>query len=104
MTIYFNIKTKEYPRHDGDLELLGWSLGNPLPEDWVKVEYANPPVIDSNTTYETQPPTLVNGVWKITYTTRPLTDVEKVRRDTPMPEDGKLYTWDTLTASWKEVK
>jgi hypothetical protein len=35
--IFYNVETKEYPRYQGDLELLGWKVGEELPTNWVKV-------------------------------------------------------------------
>jgi hypothetical protein len=103
MTIYLNTKTQEYPRYDGDLENLGWSLGQPLPENWVEVAYTDPPTVDTNTTYEIQFPQLINGIWTITWITRPLTANEIVRRDTPMPKDGKEYVWNEPNLKWQVI-
>jgi len=99
--IYLNTETNEYPRHDGDLELLGWSVGEPLPENWVVVEYTEPPEIDEETTYWEVPPTLVNGVWKITYATRALTEKELLWRQYPRPNDGKTYIWNESKLKWE---
>lgn len=75
--IYYNTKTEEYPRHDGDLELLGWKVGQPLPENWVEVEYCEPRQLESGETYSaSELPELVDGVWKTAWNYRPLTKEE----------------------------
>jgi hypothetical protein len=103
MTLYLNTETNEYPRHDGDLELLGWTLADPLPEKWVVVEYTNPPIVDVNTTYQQEFPTLADGVWRVSWATRPLTEYELLRRDTTYPVDDKKYEWDEASLSWIKI-
>ena len=103
MTIYLNTQTKEYPRHNGDLELLGWKVGQALPENWVEVEYQEPPMVDEDTWCGETLPTLVDGVWKVTWITRPLTTSEKALKNTPYPTDGNYYRWGESTLSWVEI-
>lgn len=76
MAIYLNTETNEYPRHAGDLELLGWNLGDPLPENWVTVLLVDPPIITETQTYTQNFPEKIDGIWKITYTVREMTQEE----------------------------
>ena len=76
MTIYLNIETQEYPRHDGDLELLGWKLGEPLPENWVEVEYVEPPIYQDGETLERLSPAFIDGKWQMSWKVRLLTPDE----------------------------
>lgn len=76
MTIYLNTKTLDYPRHDGDLQKIGWAPGAPLPKDWVEVTYTEPPVTEEGYTSQQELPILIDGIWTITHTVRPLTDEE----------------------------
>lgn len=63
MAKYLNTDTKEYPRHQGDLELLGWSVGEPLPENWVEVqEVAAPETLEGEIAIELAPK-LVDETW-----------------------------------------
>jgi hypothetical protein len=103
MGLYLNIKTLEYPRYDGDLALLGWSPNQPLPENWVEVVYTEPPTVDSNTSYVQEFPVLIDNIWTVTWKTIPLTESEILRRDTPIPEDGKIYIWNENLIAWEEL-
>lgn len=47
MTIFYNIETGEYPRHEGDLKIVGWVENTTLPENWVAVENTEMPKVDS---------------------------------------------------------
>lgn len=76
--IYLNTQTQEYPRHDGDLELLGWVVGQPLPENWVEVVYTEAPTVAEGQTPVQLFPVEVDGVWTITWLVRDLTDEEKI--------------------------
>jgi hypothetical protein len=89
MAIYLNTQTNEYPRHDGDLELLGWKLGEPLPENWVEVTQDDIPEIQDGQTYEIQPPSLIDDVWHITWLVRDLTEEEKVEIQERLLEQNK---------------
>jgi len=75
MTAYFNTVTKEYPRHEGDLELLGWVKGTSLPENWVQVTYIEPD-IEMYTVAEETLPVLVDGQWVTNWVTKTLSDEE----------------------------
>lgn len=60
---FYNIITNEYPRYQGDLELLGWSLGDPLPENWVVVFDSNIPEVPENKKVYEGLPQKIDGVW-----------------------------------------
>jgi hypothetical protein len=90
MTIYLNTNTGEYPRHQGDLELLGWVAGEPLPADWVEIKYVEPPICGIDEIVEQAAPTLVNDEWKMTWQARILTADEKAYRDAPKTAKAKL--------------
>lgn len=74
---YLNTTTGEYPRFDGDLELLGWQVGQPLPSDWVEVTIDPTPSLIEGETYEIRPPQLIDGVWRQTWTVRAITEAER---------------------------
>jgi hypothetical protein len=77
MSIYLNTKTGEFPRHNGDLELLGWQFGSSLPENWVEVVYDPIPTLANGETFEDQPPTLIDGKWRVLRNVRAIT-VEEI--------------------------
>lgn len=75
MAHYLNTATGEFPRHDGDLKILGWTPNEPLPADWVLVEWVEPPAVTENETVDRLPPVLVDGVWKFAWSDpRPITE------------------------------
>lgn len=80
MSLYLNINTKEYPRYQGDLELLGWSVGEPLPEGWVTVVETDIPLIASDETFAETEPQIVDGVWTRQWAVRKLTEEELAAR------------------------
>lgn len=74
---YLNTATGEYPRFDGDLELLGWQQGTPLPASWVSVEIdPYPEIFDGQTAETTDPQQDAAGTWRVTWTVRNLTEDE----------------------------
>jgi hypothetical protein len=79
MSIYLNTVTGEYPRHDGDLELLGWQLGEPLPENWVSVLETEELVPGTNEVVESQPPVFIDGQWHMSWEIRTMTPEEIIR-------------------------
>jgi hypothetical protein len=81
MSIYLNTVTGEYPRHDGDLELLGWNPGEPLPENWVNVIETEEPLPGTNEVVEFQPAVLLDGVWYTDWLVRPMTEEERIRAE-----------------------
>lgn len=89
--LFLNTVTGEYPRHIGDLELLGWKQGEELPENWVEVEYATTypePGIDE-VVFEDEP-LKKNGKYYQNLKTRPMTAEEVERRDAPKRAKEKL--------------
>lgn len=76
MSLYYNTVTQEYPRHIGDLQLLGWQIGEPLPENWVEVTFINPPSIEDGKVAVEGLPTENNGVWYNSWIVRDLTQEE----------------------------
>mgnify|MGYP006280375461 CR=1 FL=1 len=86
MAKYLNINTKEYPRHDGDLELLGWSIDNPLPENWVQVEeVVSPEVSEGEVALELEPK-LIDGSWVQQWEIHTLTAEEIAIMDAEKPK------------------
>lgn len=89
--LFMNTVTGDYPRHIGDLEQLGWSQGEPLPEGFVQVEYASAiPERGVDEIIEETEPQLVDGVYKQTFIVRPMTAEEIVNRDAPQTAWQKL--------------
>jgi hypothetical protein len=103
MAYYLNTETNEYPRHDGDLELLGWTLGEPLPEPWVEVEHVPSPEVSESENYSEGAPVHLNGVWKRNWVVRDLTEEELTQRNTPYPKEGTLFSWDSIRKEWKFI-
>ena len=64
MSHYYNLNTGEYPRHIGDLYLLGYEDGQELPEGWVHVVETEAPVRGENQKVVESQPALIDGVWK----------------------------------------
>jgi hypothetical protein len=77
MSIYLNTQTQEYPRFIGDLQLLGWVVGEPLPENWVEVTSINPPTITNNQIATEEFPVNIDGTWSMSWVVRELTEEEK---------------------------
>jgi hypothetical protein len=99
MTAYLNTLTNEYPRHDGDLELLGWVPGEPLLSYWVEVEYVKPPTLLPGQTYEQIPPAQdPDGIWRMKWAVRDLTADEKLEIVRIAVRD-KVGRGETITAA-----
>jgi hypothetical protein len=81
MALYLNTITNEYPRYDGDLELLGWQVGQPLPEGWAEVIPSPEPVPGDGEVVQSQPPVLADGQWYMSWLVREMTPEERVRAD-----------------------
>lgn len=73
---YFNTITKEYPRHMGDLQLLGWQENTELPEGWVEVTETQTPLITPGQTYDMIEPKLVDNIWITQFIVRDRTEEE----------------------------
>lgn len=89
MAIYYNTETNEYPRHDGDLELLGWSTGAPLPAGWAIVHPTAPPAVSGDEIAYEVLPQLVDSQWLQSWDTREMTLKEIERRDNPEEDPTK---------------
>ena len=104
MAKYLNTQTGQYPLHDGDLEVLvsGWTPGDELPIPWVEVQEVNYPEETEDFLTIEGTPVLVDGVYKMNWELRPMTDVEKAMRDTPIPnEEGTFrYSWNYEKNEW----
>jgi hypothetical protein len=82
--LYLNIETNEYPRYTGDLELLGWKLGEDLPSNWVQVIQEPTPTVEEDETYFLEFPQLIDGIWKAVWTIRKLTPEELELKNNPI--------------------
>ena len=87
---YLNTLTNEYPRYQGDLELLGWEEGQPLPENWVVVAEMPTPTTTYTQCFFELPPKEVNGVYIQQFDVRDLTPEE-------LEAKGPEYTEEELT-------
>lgn len=89
--MYFNTKTKEYPRFQGDLESLGWTAGTTLPSDWVEVIATSYPdnVANDFKVVELEP-IEQNGVWVQNFDIVPMTAEEIELRNAPITAKAKL--------------
>lgn len=99
---YLNIETNEYPRHDGDLELLGWTPGESLPEHWVEVVESPMPTPGENQVIFEIEPAQVDGIWTMQWETRPMTqsELEEIARGTIRL---KVLRGETLTIEEAEL-
>lgn len=85
MTFYYNTNTQEYPRYQGDLELLGWNIGQALPEGWVEVIQPELPETQENEVVEMSSPINNDGVWEVQFSIRDSTPEELYIRDVIRP-------------------
>lgn len=85
MTAFIRLSTKKYPLYEGDVRLQVSGIpehltGNtfPCPDIYAKVEWVDPPEHDDKlqVAYEVQP-VEENGVWKMQWAVRDLTQEEK---------------------------
>ncbi len=75
MSTYIKLSTLEYPRHIGDIAI------DPAGEaDYALVEWVDPPQIAENQIHYEGPPENVNGVWKMTWVVKTLTEEEIAER------------------------
>jgi len=81
---FFNTVTNEYPRYQGDLELLGWQLGQPLPENWVEVVYTDMPEITENKKVYEILPQNIDGIWTQSWQVDDLT-AEEIEQNKHVP-------------------
>lgn len=89
--MFLNTETKEYPRFQGDLELLGWVAGQSLPENWVEVQAVPFPTnIPANHKTVEAEPVEINGIWTQVFDVVPMTAEEIERRDAPKTASDKL--------------
>ena len=81
---YIKLETLEYPRFEGDIRLEYPDIAEdqtgdsfPCPDTYAKVNCPDAPAYDDATqTFDTQPPTLVDGIWTVQYVIRDLTQQE----------------------------
>lgn len=90
MMLFFNTVTKEYPRHIADLELLGWKQGESLPENWVQVEYTEPPLLQENEAIQELEPKNVDGIYYQNLIVRPMTEKEIALKNLSLNLSSKL--------------
>lgn len=87
---FLNTVTGEYPRHQGDLELLGWSVGEPLPQNWVEVAPVERPDCEESQKAIEIAPVLLDGVWTqrwevVDITAEELARIEELRAEMRRP-------------------
>jgi hypothetical protein len=63
MTAYLNTETNEYPRHIGDLYLLGHKDGEEIPAPWVTVTPTDRPEVPEYHYPKETFPVLIDGTW-----------------------------------------
>lgn len=73
---FLNTTSGEYPRHIGDLELLGWKQGEPLPEGWIEYETDPFPIVETGYKAVALEPVCEDGKWVQHWTVEPLTEEE----------------------------
>lgn len=90
--MYFISPDNEYPRHIGDIQLVepSYRYGDALPDGWVEVADATPPIAGTDEVVYEDFPTEVDGVMTRNFATRPMTAEEIERRDAPVTAKAKL--------------
>lgn len=73
---YLNTETMEYPRHIGDLYIIGYKDGNSLPENWVEVQESPMPSLGENQKVVEISPALIGDVWTQQWQIENLTEAE----------------------------
>lgn len=94
MAYYLNTVTGEYPRHDGDLELLGWKIGEEILEGWVEVHYVDPPVVEKDYTVEEKIPSKIGDKWYMSWDIRKITEEEKISFEEEIKRLEKIWQTD----------
>tara|TARA_R110002126_G_C10176225_1_gene474432 strand:- start:179 stop:511 length:333 start_codon:yes stop_codon:yes gene_type:complete len=85
MTTFIRLSTKEYPLHEGDVRLQISGIPEnltgdefPCPDIYARVEWVDEPDYNRNSHIaEELAPVQENGVWKMQWAIRELTDDEK---------------------------
>ena len=85
MTTFIQTETKEYPRYEGDIRLQFPDIPEnltgdefPCPDIYAKVEWTDMPDYNRNLHFAYElPPIQENGIWKMQWAVRELTDEEK---------------------------
>lgn len=103
MSTYINTKTGEYPRHIGDLYLIGYKDGDNLPEGWHLVIPSEKPNFEGYKKVVEVKPKLINKIWTQQWEVIDMTEDEIIMNNTPRPVDGKIYIWDKKSLSWKAI-
>ena len=97
MTAYIKTSTNEYPRHDGDIAL------DPTGE-YAAVQWVDKPTFNTETQRcKEGVPEQIDGQWRMTWIVRDATQSEMARANTPMPDDGKNYSWNNEQLAWVEM-
>lgn len=85
MTAYIKLSTLEYPRHEGDIRLEHPEIREdqtwpnfPCPDTYALVEWVEPPAVnrENKEVLHELPPIQENGVWKMAWGVRVLSDAE----------------------------
>lgn len=85
MSAYLNTETGEYPRHIGDLHLLGYKDGEDLPEGWVVVTPTQMPEVEDNQIAKEKAPQSIDGQWFqsweiVTFTPEEIAEMQERRQ------------------------
>jgi len=91
MSLFYNTITNEYPRFIGDLELLGYRTGDPLPEGWASVQQSEyPRDIGENKKVVELAPVLIDSTWQQRFEILDMTDEEIEQANAPRIAKQKL--------------
>lgn len=84
--------TGNYPRFIGDLllEHPSWKEGDALPDGWTEVTPVEIPNVPENHIFQENFPELIDGVYRQSWTVRPLTDAELANANAPQTAKQKL--------------
>jgi hypothetical protein len=86
MSFYFNTLTEE-AGFQGDLQILGWEEGLPLPENWVQVSYGEQPILNDNQYFLLDKPQIIDGEWIANFTVYTLTEEQMAKMQEALSAD-----------------
>lgn len=67
--VYWDRNNNLFPLYEGDVKLTDpkWEVGKDLPENWVAVEFVEPPASSQTSYAEIQTPVEIDGKWVMSW-------------------------------------
>jgi hypothetical protein len=103
MSDYLNLDTGEFPLHEGDIQLIHpeWTVEQPLPSTFAKVEWQDQPELGKNQVALVAPLVEVDGVWTRQWIIHDLTEEElQAQRDNLVANGGPGHLLDEESQTW----